>query len=168
VPAAVLVGESGVGPWQDQEIQGLLSQFMERRCPIIPVILPSVKTTPKLPWPLANLHRADFRESQVDPLKQLIWGITGEEPAELSQEPDSWKPVTVPETVKDHLLLREMAIERDTYDVSALRKSPRRGSVGPLLNHPIKTRRNNSKFFGTGSWSIGWRGFSSVHFTTKC
>src|SRR5690242_4560288 len=102
--ATVFVGESGLGPWQDQEIQGLLSQFVERRCPVIPVILPTVKATPKLPWPLANLHRVDFRETHVDPLKQLIWGITGEKPAELSHVPDSEQPVTMPETIKGHLL----------------------------------------------------------------
>jgi DNA polymerase III delta prime subunit len=102
--AAVFVGESDVGPWQNQEIQALLSQFVERHCPIIPVVLPSAKTTPKLPWPLANLHRVDFRNSHLDPLKQLIWGITGEKPAGLSAVPDSEKPVTVPETVKGHLL----------------------------------------------------------------
>jgi TIR domain-containing protein len=33
--AAVFVGESGLGPWQDLEIQALLSQFVKRECPII-------------------------------------------------------------------------------------------------------------------------------------
>jgi hypothetical protein len=91
-----------LGPWQDQDIEGLFSQFVERQCPVIPVVLSSLKTTPKLPWPLANLHRVDFRETQW--MKQLIWGITGEKPTELSHVPDSQKPVTVPETIKGHLL----------------------------------------------------------------
>jgi hypothetical protein len=30
--AAVFVGESGLGPWQNQEIQALLSQFVKRQC----------------------------------------------------------------------------------------------------------------------------------------
>jgi TIR domain/NACHT domain len=80
--AAVFVGASGVGPWQNQEIQALLSQFVKRECPIIPVVLPSVKTTPDLPWTLANLHWVDFRDTSRDPLKQLIWGITGVKPRE--------------------------------------------------------------------------------------
>jgi hypothetical protein len=37
--AAVFVGGSGVGPWQNQEIQALLSQFVKRHCPVIPVVL---------------------------------------------------------------------------------------------------------------------------------
>jgi hypothetical protein len=68
------------------------------------VILPSAQITPKLPWPLANLHRVDFRDAQVDPLGQLIWGITGIKPAELAPVPASEKPVTVPESAKGHLL----------------------------------------------------------------
>ena len=72
--AAVFVGESGLGPWQNQEIQALLSQFVKRECPVIPVVLPSAKTTPDLPWTLENLHYVDFRATYLDPLKQLIWG----------------------------------------------------------------------------------------------
>jgi hypothetical protein len=78
--AAIFVGESGLGPWQDQEIQALLSQFVKRKCPVIPVILSSAKETPKLPWTLQNLHWVDFRAANLNPLKQLIWGITGEKP----------------------------------------------------------------------------------------
>jgi hypothetical protein len=78
--AAVFVGESSLGPWQDQEIQALLSQFVKRACPVIPAILPSAKTTPELPWTLANLHYVDFRVPDPDPLKQLLWGITGQKP----------------------------------------------------------------------------------------
>jgi hypothetical protein len=83
--AAMFVGESGLGPWQQQEIQALLSQFVDRNRPVIPAILPSAKTTPAIPWTLRNIHCVDFRESHLDPLKQLIWGITGIKPIEQSQ-----------------------------------------------------------------------------------
>jgi hypothetical protein len=75
--AAVFVGENGLGPWQNQEIQALLNQFVKRECPVIPVVLPSVKTTPEMPWTLENLHCVDFR-TDLQPLKRLIWGITGQ------------------------------------------------------------------------------------------
>jgi hypothetical protein len=75
--AAIFVGTNVLGPWQDLEIQALLSQFVRRNCPVIPVVLPSAKTTPELPWTLGNLHWVDFRATDLDPLKQLIWGITG-------------------------------------------------------------------------------------------
>jgi hypothetical protein len=79
--AAVFVGNSGIGPWQDEEIQALLSQFVDQKCPVIPTILASATTTPELPWTLKNRHHVDFRVSDPDPLKQLIWGITGQKPA---------------------------------------------------------------------------------------
>jgi hypothetical protein len=78
--AAVFVGNSGIGPWQNEEVQAFLSNFLERKCPIIPVVLPSAKTTLELPWTLKNRHCVDFRVSDPDPLKQLIWGITGRRP----------------------------------------------------------------------------------------
>jgi hypothetical protein len=78
--AAVFVGNSGIGPWQSEEIQAFLSQFIERKCPVIPTILGSATTTPELPWTLKNRHRVDFRLSDPDPLKQLIWGITRQKP----------------------------------------------------------------------------------------
>jgi hypothetical protein len=79
--AAVFVGNSGIGPWQNEEIQAFLSQFMERKCPVIPTILGSATTTPDLPWTLKNRPHVDFRVSDPNPLKQLIWGITGQKPA---------------------------------------------------------------------------------------
>jgi hypothetical protein len=82
--AAVFVGESGLGPWQNQEMQALLSQFVKRECPVIPVVLPSAKTTPDLPWTLTNLNYVDFRVTHFDPLEQLIWGITREKPHDQS------------------------------------------------------------------------------------
>jgi hypothetical protein len=58
--AAVFVGESGIGPWQQEEMQSFLSEFVERKCRVIPVILSSATKTPDLPWLLKNRHRIDF------------------------------------------------------------------------------------------------------------
>ena len=65
--AAVFVGNSGIGPWQNEEIQAFLSQFIERKCPVIRTILDSATTTPELPWTLKNRHHVDFRVSDPDP-----------------------------------------------------------------------------------------------------
>ena len=90
--AAVCVGKSGIGPWQNQEIQSLLSQFVRRNCPVIPVVLPSADTTPALPWTLENIQWVDFRSPQPDPLDQLVWGITGTRPDRTGVEPPSRPP----------------------------------------------------------------------------
>ncbi len=78
--AAVIVGASGIGPWQDEEIDALLQTFVDRRCPVIPVILADAGETPSLPPILKNRTWVDFRQSDSDPLDLLIWGITGEAP----------------------------------------------------------------------------------------
>jgi hypothetical protein len=101
--AAVFVGDEGLGPWQNQESQALLNQFIKRGCPVIPVILPSTKGMPELPWPLENLHRVDFRTDSY-PLQRLIWGITGQKPAELDDVSDLEKPATIREATKHRLI----------------------------------------------------------------
>ena len=75
--AAVFVGKNGIGPWQDEEIQAFLIEFIRRRCPVIPTVLLDAIKTPELPWTLRNRHWVDFRISEPNPIKQLIWGITG-------------------------------------------------------------------------------------------
>jgi len=35
---AVFVGESEMGPWQNMEVRAFLSEFVNRGCPVIPVI----------------------------------------------------------------------------------------------------------------------------------
>lgn len=74
---AVFVGSSGIGPWQQEEIDGFLQEFMTRGCPIIPVLLPDTPVEPVLPPFLKNRTYVDFRYDDPDPIEQLIWGITG-------------------------------------------------------------------------------------------
>jgi len=76
--AAVFIGPRRVGPWQDLEVKAFIRQFVQRKCPVIPVILPGRKSTPKLPVLLEGFQKVDFRRDDPDPLEQLIWGITGE------------------------------------------------------------------------------------------
>ena len=125
--AAVFVGQHGVGPWQNREIIALLDQFDRRGCPVIPVILASDHAKPVLPWSLAGLHCVDFRATDSHPLKRLIWGITGEKPAELSDVPSSEKPATMREAAKCHLLPRRddhAAVQIGRTEISEARLYP--------------------------------------------
>lgn len=79
--AAVFVGESGIGPWQDHEIAAFLREFVKRGCPVIPVLLPSA-TTPTLPVFLRAMTWVDMNDKERDAVDLLIWGITGRNPAE--------------------------------------------------------------------------------------
>jgi hypothetical protein len=75
--AAVFIGKSGRGPWQNLELQLFINQFVRRRCPVIPVLLSEVRKVPKLPLFLGNMTWVDFRVAEPDPLGRLVWGITG-------------------------------------------------------------------------------------------
>lgn len=100
--AAIFIGKSGIGPWQNMEIKAFINEFVERQCAVIPVFLASVLETPNLPILLKNFHSVDFRKPTPDPLQQLLRGIEGEkisvsalfakEPAEsaapLAERPD--------------------------------------------------------------------------------
>lgn len=78
--AAVFVGGAGVGPWQEQELNAFLREFVARKSPVIPVLLPDAPATPKLPVFLRAMTWVDFRVADPDPLERLIWGITGRRP----------------------------------------------------------------------------------------
>lgn len=76
--AAVFVGKDGVGPWQQLEMDAFLREFVNRGCPVIPVLLEYAPQEPRLPLFLRGNTWVDFRKQDPNPFKQLIWGITGE------------------------------------------------------------------------------------------
>lgn len=76
--AAVFVGEDGIGPWQRNELDAFLREFVDRDCPVIPVLLENAPKKPALPVFLRGMTWVDFRKSDPDPLNQLIWGVTGQ------------------------------------------------------------------------------------------
>lgn len=78
---AVFVGESGLGPWQDVEIRAFLSEFVKRRCPVIPVILEDCVNVPQLPLFMQQFTWVDFRKNEPVPIEMLVWGITGTKPS---------------------------------------------------------------------------------------
>jgi len=75
--AVVFVGKEGIGPWQQLELEAFLREFVDRGCPVIPVLLPDAPRRPKLPIFLRGMTWVDFRKDDPDPMKHLIWGITG-------------------------------------------------------------------------------------------
>jgi WD40 repeat protein len=79
--AAVFIGPRGSGPWQDLEVESLLGQIAKRNRPLIPVILEGRAGKPRPPTLLDSWHVVDMRQPDPDPFEQLVWGITGENPA---------------------------------------------------------------------------------------
>jgi len=78
--AAVCVGPKGFGPWQKVEIYNFLCEVVNRKILVIPVMLPNALEQPKLPLFLQGFGWVDFRKSDPDPMKHLLWGITGVRP----------------------------------------------------------------------------------------
>ena len=78
--AAVFVGAAGIGPWQEQELNGFLREFVSRQSPVIPVLLQDAPQKPELPIFLRAMTWVDFRVKEPEPLARLIWGITGKRP----------------------------------------------------------------------------------------
>jgi hypothetical protein len=76
--AAIFIGPSGRGKSQEMSLRGLVSAFVDRECPVIPVILAGFEGG--LPAFLQGPNAVDFRSRQPDPMKRLIWGITGKRP----------------------------------------------------------------------------------------
>ena len=74
--AAVFVGKDGIGPWQHQELDAFLREFVHRGCPVIPVLLADAPREPVLPVFLKAMTWVDFRIQDPDPLQRLLWGIT--------------------------------------------------------------------------------------------
>ena len=75
--AAVFVGKNGQGPWQYMELEAFIHEFVDRECPVIPVLLANAPEKLRLPAFLRGMTWVDFRKPETEPLERLIWGITG-------------------------------------------------------------------------------------------
>ena len=89
--AAVFVGKDGIGPWQRQELDAFLREFVRRGCPVIPVVLSDAPQKPALPMFLKAMTWVDFRIQDSDPMQRLLWGITGRRPITTAQNAQSMK-----------------------------------------------------------------------------
>jgi small GTP-binding protein len=80
--AAIIVGTTGLGPWQMVELRSFTSQCVDRRIPIIPVLLPNVHQIPMDFLFLRELNWVEFQGGIDDKaaLDRLVWGITGQHP----------------------------------------------------------------------------------------
>ena len=70
--ASVFVGPSGTGPWQSFEIRAFLSEFLDRSCPVIPVLLPDAPKVPELPIFLKQMTWVDLRRDYEKNFLRLV------------------------------------------------------------------------------------------------
>lgn len=73
---AVLIGPSGLGPWESEEMRIAIRQSVESRHPVIPVLLPHARDPRELPSFLRNFTWVDLRAGlTTEALDQLVRGI---------------------------------------------------------------------------------------------
>jgi len=76
--AAICIGLMGVGKWQKLELQTLISQFVEKGMPVIPVLLPNVDKIPDNLIFLQQFNWVSFEDINDDlALNKLDAGIRG-------------------------------------------------------------------------------------------
>lgn len=120
---AAVIGQDGLGPWEDEEIQAALKLAVGDKRPVIPVLLADAPGQPELPLFLATRTWVDLRPALNDHnLGRLVWGITGEKPtrrvlpdptgatgASPTENPfDPWTPATPPRFFGRDRLLRKL------------------------------------------------------------
>jgi WD40 repeat protein/DNA-binding SARP family transcriptional activator len=76
---AVLIGQSGLGPWELVELRTFVSRCVDEQLPVIPVLLPEVEAVPESLVFLKELNWVRFYQTMHEPasLDRLVWGITG-------------------------------------------------------------------------------------------
>lgn len=100
--SAVLVGKDGLGPWQDAEMRGCLSEFVTRNLPVIPVLLPGAPEAPRLPFFLKRFTWVDLREGMTqEGIDRLLWGATG-------RKPDRTEPPSISTATPEPVAATEM------------------------------------------------------------
>jgi nucleotide-binding universal stress UspA family protein len=85
VPAAAVIIGTGRAHWQTVEIYAFIQQSVSRGCAIVPVLLPDANTD-DLPVFLQGLTWVNLAIPEPDPIDQLVWGITGQQPGRQTDE----------------------------------------------------------------------------------
>jgi hypothetical protein len=94
--AIVMFGPAGLGPWEEPEMRACLTEFVDRKLPVIPVLLPGAPQRPVLPLFLRAFTWVDMRGGlNEDGLDRLVWGITGRKPPSLASPAGSGAQVPI-------------------------------------------------------------------------
>ena len=102
--AVICIGTEGLGKWEVLELQALISQFVNKGSPVIPVLLPGVDRIPdNLPF-LQQFKWVSFeRINDAKAFYELEWGITGVPPEDHNNKPVS-SPIKSLSDLKEELI----------------------------------------------------------------
>jgi hypothetical protein len=71
----VVVGDSGLGPWQDIEQRAFINEFAKRGCKVIPVLIGNPARPPELPLFLKQFMWLDLRGDDGRQLAKLLSAV---------------------------------------------------------------------------------------------
>lgn len=80
--AAIFVGSQAFKPLEIVELRSFVSQCLDRKIPVIPVLLPGIKEIPEDLAFMKGFVTVKFQNQIEEPeaLDQFVWGITGKNP----------------------------------------------------------------------------------------
>lgn len=86
--AAIFIGLQGLGKWQNLELKAFISQSINKGIPVIPVLLPGVRSIPQHLELLKLFSSVSFAKGIDDEnaLHLLEWGITSHKPGRIPAE----------------------------------------------------------------------------------
>jgi len=86
----VVIGKSGIGPWQREEVQVALDNAVNLQRPVISVLLAGAPPPNRLDAFLKNRTWVDFQNGYSEEgIDRLVWGIKGQKPGDVRQSDDS-------------------------------------------------------------------------------
>lgn len=96
--AAIFIGSQGIGKWQNWELKAFISQCVEKKIPVIPVLLPDVNNLPEDLVFLKELRWVVFsnRIDDENALDLLEWGITEKKPKNREKLEQEERPGRIP------------------------------------------------------------------------
>lgn len=68
----IIVGDSGLGPWQNIERRAFITEFLQRGCKVVPVLVGSPSQPPELPLFLKQFMWVDLRNDDGRNLAKLF------------------------------------------------------------------------------------------------
>ncbi len=85
--AAICIGPKGLGKWERLELRTFISQFVNKGSPVIPLLLPGVKSIPENLLFLPQFNWVIFSSiDDANAFEHLKWGITGIKSNDRGQE----------------------------------------------------------------------------------
>ena len=75
--AAVLVGKDGLGPWEEPEMRASINEFVRRKLPVIPVLLPGVGDKPEMQLFLRDFTWVDLSYADLTGADLTRAGLQG-------------------------------------------------------------------------------------------